>query len=104
VPLLRWKTIVHLCASLILVWTAVDLLVPELCAAEEITVAGDSSHESDESPVQPDSDCFCCSHTVSPMSCDAIFAVVTTAGVGPFPTADLALGVSPLLYHPPLQA
>jgi len=104
VPLLRWKTIVHLCASLILVWTAVDLLVPELCAAEEMTVAGDSSHESNESPVQPDSDCFCCSHTVSPMSCDAVFAAVTSAGVGTFPTADLALGVSPLLYHPPLKA
>lgn len=103
-PLLRWKTIVHLCASLILVWTAVDLLVPELCAAEEMTVAGDSSHESNESPVQPDSDCFCCSHTVSPMPCDAIFAVVTSASVEAIPMGDLALGVSPLLYHPPLQA
>ncbi len=84
-------------------WTAVDLLVPQLCAAETTTVSGDVSHD-DESPVRPDSDCFCCSHTVKPMTCDAALAVVTTVGVATFPTATLSLGVPRLLYHPPLQA
>lgn len=84
-----------------------DLLVPQLCAAESTTLAGDvsgQSHEDDESPIRPDSDCFCCSHTVSPMSCDAVFAVLTTVGDGIASVGNLTLGVSPLLYHPPLQA
>jgi hypothetical protein len=103
VRLFRWQSIVHLCACAILMWTVVDLLVPQLCAAESTTVAGDASHE-DQSPVRPDSDCFCCSHIVSPVSGDAVFAVVTTVGVSTFPAVNLPLGVSPLLYHPPLQA
>ena len=81
-----------------------DLLVPELCAAESFTVSGEASHGDDESPVQADSDCFCCSHTVTPRSNDAVFGVVMTVGTATFPTSELPLGVSRLLYHPPLQA
>ncbi len=102
--LLRWNTIVHLCASLILAWTAVDLLVPKLCAAETFTVSTEASHDADDSPVQPDSDCFCCSHTVTPMSCDAVLGVIMIVGSATFPTSELPLGVSRLLYHPPLKA
>lgn len=83
-----------------------DLLVPQMCAAESITVAGDASGrpQDDESPVRPDSDCFCCSHTVSPTPCDTAVVLVTTVGDKIDPVGNLTLGVSPLIYHPPLQA
>jgi hypothetical protein len=104
VRLLRWQSVIHLCACVILTWTAVDLLVPQLCAAESSTLAGDVSHSDDESPERPDSDCFCCSHIVTPVSCEAVFALVTVVDVVAFPTSRLSLGVPRLLYHPPLQA
>lgn len=102
--LFRWQSIVHLCACAILMWTAVDLLVPQLCAAEVAPSATETSHNDDESPVRPEADCFCCSHTVSPVSIDVAMIVVNLAGFVTTSAIRLPLGVDRPLYHPPLQA
>lgn len=94
----------RLCACVILTWTAVDLLAPQLCAAEPVTIAGVASHESDGSPVRPDSDCFCCSHLVTPMAFDVVFAVSMATVEPALRQTDLPLGVPRTLYRPPLLA
>lgn len=100
----RWQTIVRLSVCVILTWTVIDLVAPQLCAAEQSAGVSMTSHQSDESPVDRDADCFCCSHTVSPMTLDVAFTLGTRIVIGARPPHRLALGVPRTLYHPPLTA
>ena len=92
--------IVRLVVCVLLTWTAVDLLVPELCGAEEFA-QGATADSSDAGPDRGE-DCFCCSHVVAPVS----FRAMVDAGPAAPDSRAVPLnplsGVAPVPYHPPL--
>lgn len=86
----------------LLTWTAVDLIAPQLCDAEE---------SAQSSPLQPDSssqdrgdDCFCCSHLVDPVPFAVLLAPSLIVLVEDAAPLDLSPGIPRSLYHPPLRA
>jgi len=98
----RWQAIVRFSVCVILAWTAIDILAPQLCAAEQSAGVATTSDQSDELPVG--SDCFCCSHTVSPMSLDVAFSLDARIVLEDEPSQSLVMGVPSSVYHPPLTA
>lgn len=80
----------------LLTWTAADLLVPQLCAAEQV---GQST--SNPAPDRGD-DCFCCTLIEDPQPfCVVVVAVVRVAPEIVLPE-DVASGFPAPPYHPPV--
>ena len=90
----------------LLTWTAIDLLMPQLCDAENYTQSAVTpSDAGSPDDVRPDAgDCFCCSHTVDPVEFARTLAsdepVIVTSSVA----TRLMPGVARLVYHPPLAS
>lgn len=103
--MLRW------CATVLLLWTAIDVMAPGLCALER------EHEESAAAAVAPDpglppandstsaphvDDCFCCSHCVDIWRLDPVGApsdLVQRFVIHELRPADY---VPPPPYHPPL--
>jgi hypothetical protein len=96
---LRQHFIARFFVCVLLTWTAVDLLVPQLCDAESLSKASAPS----SAPSQG-ADCFCCSHAVDTVKFEVVFVDGVTVIVDDCPPAPLSPGVSPRLYHPPIQS
>ena len=104
---LRW------CATVLLLWTAIDMMAPGLCALERehdesvvsaATVAPDQAlpPAGDSTSAPHVDDCFCCSHCVDIWRLDAVGApadLVQRFVVHEQRPADY---VPPPPYHPPL--
>jgi hypothetical protein len=119
---LRW------CATVLLLWTAIDMMAPGLCALERehddvsVAAAADAAGASDDAagvtarvaldealPPAGDStpathidDCFCCSHCVDVWRLDAVAAPADL--IQRFVVHDQRVvdNVPPPPYHPPL--
>lgn len=99
----RQHFIVRLVVCVLLTWTAVDLLVPQLCSAEELSQASTSVPSGPTS--QQHDDCFCCcAHVVSPVPFVAVMVNTETIDIDAVPAVDVATGVLRDVYHPPLQS
>jgi hypothetical protein len=96
---------------LLLAWTALDLSMPALCAAESVALVGMASVPSargvqrdgsaHEIPAGQQDDCFCCSHSVDlrPLLFSATPSGVVT--VGSQSVSGLPSAPPSTLYHPP---
>lgn len=89
---LRRHPIVRVIVLVLLTWTAVDLLAPQLCAAE-------ASHASASASVD---DCFCCSHTVQPVLQAVILPDVSPVELPAAKSESPSAGVVRPLFRPPL--
>jgi len=96
---LRRHVAARLVACFLLTWAAADLLVPQLCSAEEYAQGSGSA------PTQDHDDCFCCcSHTEDPVPLVAVLTPRASVVRDTFRPANLTPGVPRSLYHPPLFA
>lgn len=97
---LRRHLIVRVIACVLLTWATADLFVPGLCSSESATQAA----RQDEDGADHD-DCFCCcSHAdKTPLTVVLVFDDAPVVVV-PAPAPQLAAGVPPGVYHPPLHA
>ena len=96
----------------LLTWTAVDLLAPQLCAADAsqpdgaaaaaITVAAPSPDQVPDAIPADRDDCFCCSHTVRPAMQMVLFVDVSPVELPEAPPVSPFAGIARSLYHPPL--
>jgi len=114
---LRW------CATVLLLWTAIDMMAPGLCALErehdeEVAVAADATTvdddaagaafeqalpPADDSPSVPHvDDCFCCSHCVDMWRLDAVAAPADLVQHFVLHQRRVVDNVPPPPYHPPL--
>jgi hypothetical protein len=104
---LRW------CATVLLLWTAIDVMAPRLCALErehEESAASVSTVASDRAlPPANDStsaphvdDCFCCSHCVDIWRLDAAGAPADLIQRFVIHEQRPVEFVPPPPYHPPL--
>ena len=92
----RQHIVVHAIVCLLLTWAAADLLVPQLCSAEQAQTESPSG-------TQDDDDCFCCcSHIVRARPIEVTSADLIPVVRETFVPPDLAPGVPRSLYHPPL--
>jgi hypothetical protein len=121
---LRW------CATVLLLWTAIDMMAPGLCALEreheESVVAGAAAFEAsadqpgiaaaatmapndalppagDSTPDQHVDDCFCCSHCVDMWRLDAVAAPADLVRHFVVREQRPADNIPPPPYHPPLS-
>jgi hypothetical protein len=110
---LRW------CATVLLLWTAIDMMAPGLCALERehddaavaaaaatgavaVALEGALPPADDSTSVPHVDDCFCCSHCVDMWRLDAVAApadLVQHFVVREHRAVD---NVPPPPYHPPL--
>ena len=104
-------------AILILLWAAIDICVPNLCAADsQFDFPGSASSSAPKTPsvkaVHPpgqgsrgypstEDDCFCCSSHVAPAPHFALSALVTATPVDSFVAETHTEDWTPFLYHPP---
>jgi hypothetical protein len=96
---LRRHVAARLVTCFLLTWAAADLLVPQLCSAEEY------AQGSGGAPAQDHDDCFCCcSHTEDPVPLVAMVTPRATVVRDTLRPDNLAPGVLRKLYHPPLHA
>ena len=95
----RRLLIVRLAVYVLLAWTAVDLLVPQLCNAESF---GQSSSQSPAAP-QGD-DCFCCTLVEDPEPFRIQAVAAPRVILNEVPTDDVAPGFPSPPYHPPLAS
>ncbi len=94
----------RLVACFLLTWAAADLLVPQLCSAED-SAQGLASGSGGPSTTQDHDDCFCCcSHTEDPVPLVSVVAHRASAVVDTFRPDHLTPGVLRSLYRPPLHA
>jgi hypothetical protein len=103
---LRW------CATVLLLWTAIDVMAPGLCALErehEETAAAATVAPARALPPAGDStsaphvdDCFCCSHCVDIWRLDAVAAPADLIQRFVIHEQRPADHVPPPPYHPPL--
>jgi hypothetical protein len=93
----RRHIVVQAVVCLLLTWAAADLLVPQLCSAEQAT-------QSDSHGGQPDQDdCFCCcSHVERARPVEVVFAELTPVVRQTVPAQSLPVGAPRTVYHPPL--
>lgn len=120
--MLRW------CATVLLLWTAIDMMAPGLCALERehddfavgATLEGAAAAEAaggvravlaqdDALPPAGDSDsaphvddCFCCSHCVDVWRLDAVAAPADLVRRFAVHERRIVDNVPPPPYHPPL--
>lgn len=94
----RRHIVVHAIVCLLLTWAAADLLVPQLCSAEQTqsdSPTGSQDHD----------DCFCCcSHVERTRPVEVAFADVTPVVRETAPAQSLPAGAPRTVYHPPLLA
>jgi hypothetical protein len=96
---LRRHVIVRVFVCLLLAWAAADMFVPEVCNAESVAATSGSATSS----VDHD-DCFCCcSHTEGPPLIVVMVSDGAPVVIVRLPVSDLAAGVPPSLYRPPLS-
>ena len=95
----RRHVVVQVVVCLLLSWAAADLLVPQLCNVEQ-------AEQSDSPrPQQDQDDCFCCcAHVVRSNTVQIVFVDLIPVVREPSAPADLATGVPPSVYRPPLQS
>ncbi len=95
----RRHVVVQVVVCLLLSWAAADLLVPQLCSAEQ------SSQSDAPTAPQDHDDCFCCcAHVERVDPIQVVFVdLIPVVRDAPAPS-DLAPGVPRSLYHPPLQS
>lgn len=93
---LRRHFIVRLVIYVLLTWTAVDLLVPQLCAAENFAQAA-----SNQAPDRAD-DCFCCTLIEDPQPFCVVVETVVSVAPKVVLADDVASGFPQPLYHPPV--
>ncbi len=94
---LRRHIIVHVVVCLLLSWAAADLLVPQLCSAEQATQSDSHGGQQDQD------DCFCCcSHIERVRAIEIVFAGLTPAVRQTFPAQSLPIGAPRTVYHPPI--
>lgn len=95
----RRHVVVQVVVCLLLSWAAADLLVPQLCSAEQ------SSQSDAPTAPQDHDDCFCCcAHVERVDPIEVVFVdLIPVVRDAPAPS-DLAPGVPRSLYHPPLQS
>ncbi len=97
VRVFRRHIIVHAIVCLLLTWAAADLLVPQLCSAEQATQSDSHGGQQDQD------DCFCCcSHVERARPVEVAFAKLTPFVRQAFPPQSLPIGAPPTVYHPPL--
>lgn len=98
-------------AIVLLLWTAIDIAVPNLCASDRALIPDaqlimtsaqpSASHDSPGSRFISDDDCFCCCSHIVPTS---HFVMATSLQVAPA-EAEVACsrtdGLPTSLYHPP---
>lgn len=120
--MLRW------CATVLLVWTAVDMMAPGLCALErehdDVAVAAVGAEAGafdaaggvrarvapdetlppagDSTPAPHVDDCFCCSHCVDVWRLDAVAAPADLVRRFVVREQRVVDNVPPPPYHPPL--
>jgi hypothetical protein len=95
---LRRHVAARLVACFLLTWAAADLLVPQLCSAEEY------AQDSGGAPAPDHDDCFCCcSHTEDPVPLVAVLTPRASVVRDAFGPVNLTPGVPRTLYHPPLS-
>ncbi len=93
----RRHIVVHAIVCMLLSWAAADLLVPQLCSAEQETQPASHGGQQDQD------DCFCCcSHVERARPIEIAFAELTPALRQTFPTQSLPIGAPRTVYHPPL--
>ena len=93
----RRGIIVHAIDCLLLTWAAADLLVPQLCSAEQATQSDSHGSQQDQD------DCFCCcSHVERARPIEIAFADLTPVVRQVFPVQSLPAGAPRMVYHPPL--
>jgi len=96
---LRRHIVVHVVVCLLLSWAAADLLVPQLCSAEQATQS--------DSPTAPQDhdDCFCCcSHVERARPVEVAFAELTPVVRQTVAPQSLPVGAPRTVYHPPLHS
>ena len=100
----RHNAVARFFVCLLLAWTALDLLAPELCEAESaISSTAGSTERSPQAPHAPD-DCFCCSNTVNSTIYSVTFTFSERIPVALATVRDLSAGIPRSLYHPPLAS
>ena len=96
---LRRHIVAQVVVCLLLSWAAADLLVPQLCNVEQA-----QQSDSPRAPQDQD-DCFCCcAHVVRSNTVQLVFVDMIPVVREPSAPADLATGVPPSVYRPPLQS
>jgi hypothetical protein len=94
---IRWHIIVRIVTCLLLTWAAADLLVPQLCSAEQTTQSDSHRGQQDQD------DCFCCcSHVERARPVEIAFAGLTPVVRQTLPAQSLRVGAPRTVYHPPL--
>lgn len=92
----RRHIVVQAMVCLLLTWAAADLLVPQLCSAEQ------AQSDSPTAPQDHD-DCFCCcSHVERARPVEVTFADLTPVVRETSPVQSLPVGAPRTVYHPPL--
>jgi hypothetical protein len=108
---LRRHPIVRVTVLVMLTWTAVDLLAPQLCAAEAsqpsapaAAIALTAAPQDQIPPAAPAAldDCFCCSHSVRPVMQAVILADVSPVGLPATHAESQSAGIVRPLFRPPL--
>ena len=107
--MLRW------CATVLLLWTAIDMMAPGLCALErehdDAAVAAGAAGAAfaqalppadDSTSVPHVDDCFCCSHCVDMWRLDAVAAPADLVQHFVLHQRCVVDNVPPPPYHPPL--
>ena len=107
--MLRW------CATVLLLWTAIDMMAPGLCALErehdDAAVAAGAAGAAfaqalppadDSTSVPHVDDCFCCSHCVDMWRLDAVAAPADLVQHFVMHERRAVDNVPPPPYHPPL--
>lgn len=96
---LRRHIVVHAVVCLLLTWAAADLLVPQLCSAEQATQSDSHGGQQDQD------DCFCCcSHVERARPVEVAFAELTPVVRQTVAAQSLPVGAPRTVYHPPLHS
>jgi hypothetical protein len=96
---LRRHIVVHVVVGLLLSWAAADLLVPQLCSAEQATQSDSPTSAQDQD------DCFCCcSHVERARPVEVAFAELTPVVRQIVGARILPAGAPRTVYHPPLHS
>lgn len=96
-------------AILLLLWAVVDLSVPEMCQAEDLTFSSPTHStlirgaggNGDQNPVSPDDDCFCCCTHIIPTAHIGLAAFVVSTPEFRIFDLNHPQGFTPAIYLPP---
>ena len=105
----RFGTRARAVACILLLWVALDLGFPSLCALDQTSVPSSATANGDTRPADdsvPDpskhvDDCFCCSHCVDVTSMAAPSPLVWAVGDLALPEDRAPFAAKNPLYHPP---